>query len=55
MAEQITLPTTHQLDARIRACKDELRELQRLRRMVRAAELADQARAEREEVSDASR
>lgn len=55
MAETTALPTSEQLDARIKACEEELRELKRLRRMVRAVELANAARQRRQEVAHASR
>lgn len=48
MADRLTIPTTEELDARIKACEEELRELKRLRRMARSAEIAEQARKARE-------
>ncbi len=51
MAEQLLIPTSQQLDARIKACEDELHELRRLRRLARAAERAELARRERDKAA----
>jgi hypothetical protein len=45
--ETLTLPPPEEIEARIAACRDELRALSRLLRMSRAARVAANARAVR--------
>jgi len=54
-ADTITIPALPVLQARLRACRDEERELRRLIRMAQAAMVAERARQQREEVPNASR
>lgn len=48
MAATLTIPSAEQLDKRVKACEDELRELKRLRRLARAAERVEAARARKD-------